>query len=318
MPDPEQTNSVNEAESAQPEAVLPVSAELPQPLETVEASSNEIQSTAQVMKDEMILISPEGGRSFRVRLQGYDGPLDLLLDLIKKNEMDIYNIQVAVVTQQYLDYLTTLKKLDLDIAGDFIVMAATLLYIKSRMLLPPVEGEEDEDGGDPRAELVRRLLEYQAFKEAAKELGMLEHERGRVFTRQVSDYYLSQLDTEAVEIDTFSANLFDLLSAFQKVLTKFGQEAIHEVFEQSISIEERLTDIQRVLIGKKRIVFSELFGTRWTKNYLIVTFLAVLEIVRTKFARVHQDDHFGDIVIEKMEPLASGFGAFDSLLAQSE
>ncbi len=252
--------------------------------------------------DEMIVVSSEGSRSFRVRLTGYDGALDLLLDLIKKNEMDITNIQISVVTQQYLDYLATLKKLDLEIAGDFIVMAATLLFIKSKMLLPPVEGEEDDEGGDPRAELVRRLLEYQAFKEAAKELGILEHERGKVFSRQVSDYYLSQLDGEDVEIDAFSANLFDLLSAFQKVLTKFGKEAIHEVFEQSISIEERLTDIQRLLVERKKIVFSQLFSSRWTRNYLIVTFLAMLELVRTKFATVRQDEHFDDITIEKIEP----------------
>ena len=255
------------------------------------------------MDEPGIFITAEGSRTFFVKLNVYDGPLDLLLELIKKNEMDICNIQIAVVTQQYMDYLAKMKQLDLEIAGEFIVMAATLIYIKSKMLLPPTEDEEDEDGGDPRAELVRKLLEYQAFKEAAKELGMLEWERGKVFTRQVSDYYLSQMDGEDVEIDAFSANLFDLLSAFQKVLNKFGQETIHEVFEQSISIEERMTDIQCKLSEKKKIVFSELFGPAWTRNYLIVTFLAILEIVRTRFARVEQDGSFGEIYIEKVESI---------------
>lgn len=241
----------------------------------------------------------DGKRSFHVKLSLYDGPLDLLLELIKKNEMDIYNIQVAVITRQYLDYLAGMKQLDLEIAGEFIVMASTLLYIKSKMLLPPEPGEEDEEGGDPRAELVRKLLEYQAFKEAAKELGVLEGERGRIFTRQISDYYLSQLDADDVEIDTFSANLYDLLSAFQTVVAKHGQEMVHEVFEEQVSIEERMEEIRLRLNEKKKILFSELFGAKWTRNFLIATFLALLEIVRTKFARVRQDEQFGEITIEK-------------------
>ena len=125
--------------------------------------------------------------SLHVKISVYDGPLDLLLDLIKKNEMDIYDIPIAEITRQYLESLAGMKQLDLEIAGEFIVMAATLIYIKSKMLLPQEKEEEDEDGQDPRAELVRKLLEYQAFKEAAKELGILEGERGKIFTRRISD-----------------------------------------------------------------------------------------------------------------------------------
>ena len=150
-----------------------------------------------------------------VKLPAYEGPFELLLDLIKKNEMDIYHIEISVITKQYLDYLKQMKEFDLDIAGEFLVMAATLIYIKSKMLLPLAEDEEDETGEDPRAELVRKLLEYQAFREAAKQLGILEDERGRIFTRQVGDYYLNHLSSEDAAIDTFSANLFDLLNAFQ-------------------------------------------------------------------------------------------------------
>lgn len=241
-------------------------------------------------------------KSFHVKLSIYDGPLDLLLELIKKNEMDIYNIQVSLITQQYLEYLATLKKLDLEIAGEFIVMAATLLYIKSKMLLPVDENEEDEEGGDPRAELVRKLMEYQAFKEAAKELGVLEHERTKIYTRQISDYYLSQLDGEDVEIDNFSANLYDLLSAFQKVLAKHGRDQFHEVFEQVISIEDKMEEIRTRLFAQKKIVFSELFsGHILSRNLLVVTFLSILEIVRTKFARVRQEKEFDEIYIEKIE-----------------
>jgi len=122
-----------------------------------------------------------------VKIPVYDGPLDLLLDLIKKNEMNVYDIPVAEITKQYLDYLQVMKQLDLEVAGEFIVMAATLIFIKSKMLLPTEKDGEEEDGTDPRAELVRKLLEYQAFKEAAKELGLLQTERGKMFTRQITD-----------------------------------------------------------------------------------------------------------------------------------
>jgi segregation and condensation protein A len=240
-----------------------------------------------------------------VSLPVYDGPLELLLELIKKNEMDIYDIQISVITQQYLESLAQMRQLDLEVAGEYLVLAATLLYIKSKMLLPQEEGDEEEDGLDPRSELIRKLLEYLAFKEAAKELGFLESERGKVFTRQISDYYLAQLDPEDVGIDTFSASLFDLLTAFQGVLSKIGVKKPHEVFEQVITIEQMIAEIKGRLEREKKVVFSSLFSENWTRNYLIATFLAVLEIVRNRFARVGQDAIFGEIVIEMAEPAES-------------
>ncbi len=239
------------------------------------------------------------GAPLHVKLSVYDGPLDLLLELIKKNEVDIYDIPISEITRQYLESLAAMKQLDLEIAGEYIVMAATLIYIKSKMLLPQ-DKEEDLEGGDPRAELVRKLLEYQAFKEAAKGLGLLESERGHIFTRQLTDYYLADLSPEDVQIDTFSANLYDLLSAFQTVLAKAAHENLHEVFEQVVSIEERMADIQRLLAEKSRLLFSELFRGNWTRNYLIATFLALLEIVHTRTVRVIQDKQFGEIIIEIM------------------
>jgi len=240
--------------------------------------------------------------AMHVKLEIYDGPLDLLLDLIKKNEMDIYNIQVSEITRQYLQYLETLKNLDLEIAGEFIVMAATLIHIKSKMLLPQeLKEEADESGQDPRSELVRKLLEYQAFKEAARELGFLQTERGKVFTRQITDYYLSDLSAEDVGIDTFSANFYDLMSAFQKVLSKHGREAMHEVYEQVVSIEDKIDSIKALLTQRNTVRFFDLFTERWTKNELIATFLALLEIVRMKIAVVKQDSQFEDIVLVKRE-----------------
>lgn len=236
-----------------------------------------------------------------VKVGTYDGPLDLLLDLIKKNEMDIYDIQISKITEQYLAYLSEMKQLDLEIAGEFLVMAATLIYIKSKTLLPVDEPEEEDEGEDPRTELVQKLLEYQAFKEAARELGLLETERGKIFTRQISDYYLSDLDPEDAQIDTFSANLYDLMAAFQKVLTRTSKKTDHEVFEEIVSIEEKMLEIQSLLIEKRKIAFSSLFSDGWTRNVLVATFLALLEIIRTRFARVTQEEQFGEILIEKKE-----------------
>jgi segregation and condensation protein A len=140
-----------------------------------------------------------------------------------------------------------------------------------------------------------------AFKEAAKELGMLEGERGRVFTRQISEYYLANLEPEDVGIDTFSASLFDLLTAFQGVLAKVTRVQPHEVFEQEISIEEKMSELKALLTEQKRISFITLFERQWSRNLLIATFLAVLEIVRNRFARVLQEQTFGEIVIEIAE-----------------
>ena len=237
----------------------------------------------------------------KVKLPVYEGPLDLLLDLIQKNEMDIKDIQVSVVAQQYLDYLNQMRELNLEIAGDFLVMAATLLYIKSKMLLPPDEEELEEEGPDPRAVLIEKLLEYQAFKQAAQEFGILESERGKMFTRQIADYYLEELNPEESGIDTFSANLYDLLQAFHQVLAKASKEIVHEVYEEEISIEEKMDEIKKRLEGEGRFSFASLFPKPWTRNELIATFLALLEITRMKLAKVFQEKVFGEILIERIQ-----------------
>jgi len=245
--------------------------------------------------------SAEAVNPLYVKISAYDGPMDLLLDLIRKNEMNIYDIPIAEITKQYLEYLQAMKQLDLEIAGEFIVMAATLIYIKSKTLLPVEKDSEEIDGEDPRAELIRKLLEYQAFKEAAKELSVLQTERGKMFSRQITDHYLSELRPEDVGIDTFSANFYDLVVAFQNVLAKKERERPHEVYEEVISIEEKMIQIQALLMEKKKIVFTELFPLAWTRNELIAAFLAILEIIRTRFARIYQDKQYAEIVIEKRD-----------------
>lgn len=233
--------------------------------------------------------------SIQVKLQVYEGPLDLLLDLIKKNEMDIYNIPIAEITRQYLDHLSEMRELNLEVASEFLVMAATLIYIKSRMLLPDEGVGEEEDGGqDPREELVRKLLEYQAFREVARELGFLEGERSKVFTRQIADYVFQDLETDC-DFEGFSSNLYDVLQAFYKVLKTCARDSLHEVFEQGVTIEEKIAQIRDLVSARRELSFSELFPSGAGRNELIVTFLALLELVKQRFVTVLQSQHFGEI-----------------------
>ncbi len=235
-----------------------------------------------------------------VKLEAYEGPLDLLLDLIKKNEMDILNIPMAEITQQYLDYLKQAKTMQLEIAGEFLVMAATLVLIKSKMLLPlEEETDETEGGADPRAELVQKLLEYQAFREAARELHDKANERSKTFTRNIADYYFKDLNPEDVGIDTFSANLYDLMHAFTKVIQSVDAVNFHEVFEEIVSIDQKIEEIRHILETRKQVYFAELFRERSTCNELIATFLGVLELAKQNFLDISQSKPFDDILLEK-------------------
>ena len=250
-------------------------------------------------QSETPIIPIQTKNAISVHLPVYEGPLDLLLDLIKKNEINIYDIPVAEITRQYIDYLNQMKEMNLDIAGEFLVMAATLLYIKSKMLLPDDGAEEDDEDMDPRAELVRKLLEYQAFKEAAKELGLMESDRAKEFTRQLADYYFNDLESEMVEAEPLDANMFDLLQAFHKVLKEVSRENIHEVFEQVISIEQKIDQIRALFKDRDEVYFTDLFNGSTTRNEMIVSFLAMLEITKQRFVRVYQDLMFDEIRLVK-------------------
>ena len=247
------------------------------------------------------VIHAPSARPLEVKLKLYEGPLDLLLDIIRKNEIDIFDIPMIQVTEQYMEYLNTMKMLNLDIAGEFLVLAATLVYIKSRMILPQEQEKMEEEGQDPREELVRKLLEYQAYKEAAKELGSLEAERSLEFARQIADHYFKGLSPEDTEIDSLSANIYDLVAAFQKVLKSAGQGVFHEVFQEVITIEEKIEEIKMLLNSKPEINFVELFPPEYSRNELIVTFLAILELAKSKLIRIIQKVRFGDIMISLRE-----------------
>lgn len=233
-----------------------------------------------------------------VQLEIFEGPLDLLLHLIKKNEVSITDIPIATITEQYLSTLELIQSLNLDVAGEFLVMAATLIHIKSRMLLPPGEEEdEEEEGGDPREELIRRLLEYQRFKEAAEELEKREILRRDVFVRP------SEVPDEMESVGFEGLSLFDLISALRHVLDRFPEERVHEVTLERISVREKMSSLLDDLQRRGKVIFQSLFEAAVSRLEVVVTFLAMLELVKIRAIRVAQEEREGPIVIELAAPL---------------
>jgi segregation and condensation protein A len=228
--------------------------------------------------------SSVGNAPYTVRLEMFEGPLDLLLHLIHKNELDITNIPIALITEQYLEYLKLMKVLNLDMAGEYLLMASTLLYIKSKMLLPASSEEGEEEGEDPRAELVRRLLEYQKYKEAAAELEkrpMLDRD---VFLRSTPMEVEDVGEEERVEV-----SLFELIEAFRKILERVKTEEFHEVVLDRLSVEEKVQEILSLLQREKRsMAFHLLFPEQASRRVIIITFLAILELVKMKLVRIFQ------------------------------
>jgi segregation and condensation protein A len=233
--------------------------------------------------------------SYRIKLEIFEGPLDLLLHLIKKNELDIYDIPIALITKQYMGYLDLMKNLNLDIAGEFLVMASTLTLIKSRMLLPTTEtGDEEDEGEDPRAELIQNLLEYQKFKDLASELYEKELAQREIFTREGVDRELSS--TDEIWID---ATIFDLLNALKELLESAPGDVTDEIFVDEITVSEKINHILEKLEENEFVQFESLFSGFTTKIEIIVTFLALLELIKMRMIRVQQTSHFGAIRIYK-------------------
>jgi segregation and condensation protein A len=227
---------------------------------------------------------------FRVSLTGFEGPLDLLLHLIKKHELDILDLPVSFITERYLEYLKIMQELDLDMAGEYLVMAATLAHIKSKMLLPQVPGDqqdegEGEDEQDPRLSLIRRLLEYQKYKEAAESLGSRSVAGRDVFVRGMSAVEL-QGPAPLAEI-----GLFKLLDAFGSILERAKDRLSLEVSAERITIQERITQITDMLRDRRSCVFEELFAGDVTRYEIVVTFLALLEMTKLRVTRIYQADH---------------------------
>jgi segregation and condensation protein A len=235
---------------------------------------------------------------YPVHLRAFEGPLDLLLHLIKKNEVDIYDIPIALVTQQYLDYLDLMHELNLDIAGEFLVMAATLIHIKSRMLLPRPDPSQEDPAEDPREALIRRLLEHQKFKAAAELLHEREIQRSAQWGRpdeRVADVVGDPPEPE-VEVD-----LFSLMAAFRQVLERPRHRPFVPLPPEQISIESRIAQLLERLSETAACGFEDLFADVQARGGMIVTFLALLEMIRLKLVRVFQQSNFGPIRVYKRE-----------------
>jgi len=232
--------------------------------------------------------------TYKVKLNIFEGPLDLLLFLIRKEKIDIYDIPISRITKQYLEYMELMKMLDLEIAGEFLVMAATLMHIKSKMLLPPEESEESEEAEeDPREELVRRLLEYKKFKDAADKLKKMREEQAGVFMRRGEGEKGKVVSEDGTEY--FEASLFDLISAFRKALTSVPKEVFHKVVKNEFSVSDKIHQIYHALAMNSRAKFSSFFGEARNRDEVVVTFLAILELMKMNEIIAVQGAVFGEI-----------------------
>ncbi|HZO85268.1 MAG TPA: segregation/condensation protein A [Verrucomicrobiae bacterium] len=233
---------------------------------------------------------------YKVKFEVFEGPLDLLLYLIKKEEVDIYEVNLTQLATQFLEYIEVMRMLDLEIAGEFLVMAATLMYIKSRELLPrdqQVQTEGEDDGEDPRWELIRQLVEYKKFKDAAARLQQLEISQENTFPRIPGKPEFP----EEPSTPKPGVSLFDLVSAVGNILKRFTErtEDEREIFQDKWTVSEKIDSIAKLLAEKKQLKFSELFSEASSRTEVVVTFLALLELIRLKQVVALQREEFGEI-----------------------
>ena len=228
--------------------------------------------------------------TYRLQLDNFEGPLDLLLHLIKLNEVDIYDIPISTIAGQYVEYLDMMRELDLELASEFLLMAATLMEIKSRMLLP-TNPDEEEDEDDPRFELIEQILEYKKFKELSGNLGDIAEAESKVFLRAFKE----QIDAETGE-PMLEASTFDLLQAFRRVLEYASEDSFREILLEEVSIEEKMEELRARLKEKGNMQMEEIFeGKVKTKSMLIATFLALLELIRLKEVAARQEVQYAEI-----------------------
>lgn len=237
---------------------------------------------------------------YKVKFEVFEGPLDLLLYLIKKQEVDIYEVNLTQLATQFIEYIDVMRMLDLEIAGEFLVMASTLMYIKSRELLPvdkQVQAEEEDDDEDPRWELIRQLVEYKKFKDAAAQLQVLEERQENIYRREAPKPVFE------AEPSKPEVSIFDLINAVNSILKRVAQREgeSREIFEDKWSVSEKIEMLAKVMTDKPRVKFSDLFEGATSRTEVVVTFLAMLELIRLKQIICVQPDHFADIEIMKAE-----------------
>jgi len=236
---------------------------------------------------------------YRVKLTDFEGPLDLLLFFIKRDELDIYDIPIAKITKEFLEYLHYLQELDLDIAGEFIVTAAELMQIKAQMLLPRPEGDGEEEF-DPRSELVRRLLEYKRWKEMAEELERKQELQRKLAYRGNFEYDPKVFEEEDADAMFKDVTLFDLIAAFQFAVNRMPRKHVHEIQRLNVTIEEQMEHILNLFAGKDEITFFEIVMAFTEKVRIVVTFLALLEMMKSKIIAINQVEPYADITIVKI------------------
>lgn len=233
---------------------------------------------------------------YEVKIDAFEGPLDLLLHLIKESKVDIWDIKIVDITDQYLNYIKSMEKLNLNIASEYLVMASELMEMKSRMLLPRYESEETEDEEDPREQLIHKLIEYQKYKDMTKSFKELEEVRREFYTKAPES--LKEYAPEGTIISS-DVTLDDLMTAFQKFLKRKELEKplSTTVTTKEITVEDRRKSIKKILTEKKKVDFFELFE-EVTKEYVVVTFLAILEMAKKQELTIHQENNFDNIVCE--------------------
>jgi len=241
-----------------------------------------------------------GGPGYHVRAGEFEGPLDLLLHLVRVNKVDVTDIPIVAITQQYHDYLELMRELNLDIAGEYLVMAATLMHIKSRMLLPPDPDAAAEEGeSDPRAELAQQLLEYERFKQAAENLQAIDSRRHLIWTR-------SEVVEEFADEELLAVDLFDLLRAFRELVARLGAEQQIELRRDNVSVAEKIAWLSDLLERRRNLELGELLRELPTKLDRIATFLALLEMMRLSLVAAFQRRTLGEIRIVRLDAPREG------------
>jgi segregation and condensation protein A len=232
-------------------------------------------------------------QSVKIKLQKFEGPLELLMYLIRSSELDIYDIPIAEITAQYLEYLDMMARLDLNVASEFVVMASHLIYIKSKMMLPDEYGSEEEEEVDYRAALVEQLLEYQKYKEASEELQQKGQEATRLMPRPPQQLKLDY-EQETVWHDV---SLFELLRTFSRIISYIPDDYLYQIAPETITVSSRIDELKKLFESSREMSFSDLFYNNMKKYELIVTFLAVLELMKTRFLLARQEELFGEITL---------------------
>ncbi|RWZ60218.1 segregation/condensation protein A [Halobacillus fulvus] len=242
-------------------------------------------------------------KSYQVKVEGFEGPLDLLLHLINRYEIDIYDIPVAQITDQYMHFIQTMKELELDVASEYLVMAATLLAMKSQMLLPntSMEDVEEEPEEDPREDLMRRLIEYRKYKQAAQELKDKELDANRIYTRPPMN--VEDSGEEEIQNKPGEASIYDMIQAMSNLLKRAKHQAPQEakVERDEIPIQLRMEEIlDHIKVKKEGVPFNQLFVQK-TRSHIVVTFMALLELMKSNDIRCVQKEHFDELIVFPLE-----------------